>query len=117
MAFKITILDKEGNVKDWNELDSEVCSLWQVPFDPKHWCKAPEESYSKNWHEFLGHCVILMRAYGAASRTCRAADFFKGLIEFGRWRPDLDVIQRCRCEIQLLLYWISMDYEFKIENG
>lgn len=116
MAFNITVLDKDGNIKDWNVLDSEVCELWHVPLDPKHWCKAPEDSYSENWHEFLGHCVFLMRAYDSSNRSYYASDFFKGLLELGRWRHSLENIQKNKYEIQLLLYWISKEYEFKVKN-
>lgn len=28
MAFNITVLDKAGNIVDWNTLDAEVCELW-----------------------------------------------------------------------------------------
>lgn len=116
MAYNITVLDKDGNIMDWNMLDSEVCELWNQSKDPKYWCLAPEESYSDDWHEFLGHCVFLMRAYDSSSRSYSASDFFKGLLEFGRWRASLDNIQNNKYEIQLLLYWISKEYEFKVEN-
>lgn len=116
MAFNITVLDKDGNEMDWNVLDSEVCGLWQMEQDSEHWCKTPEDSYSDDWHEFLGHCVFLLRAYDSSNRSYTASEFFKGLLEFGGWRTSIDFIQKNSYEIQLLLFWISKGYEFKVEN-
>lgn len=116
MAFNITVLDKAGNIVDWNTLDAEVCELWGVPQDKEHWGHAPGESYSDDWHEFLGHCVFLHRAYDSSNKTYLASDFFKGLLDFGTWRSTLDDIQKNKYEIQLLLFWIAKEYQFKVEN-
>lgn len=116
MAFNIAILDKSGNEMDWTVLDSEVCRLWQVKPNKGHWCKAPRDSYFDNWHEFLGHCVFLMRAYDNSNRSYTASDFFKGLLVFGGWETSLEFIQNNRYEILLLFFWVSKEYEFRVEN-
>ncbi|MBD5301274.1 MAG: hypothetical protein HDS17_07410 [Bacteroides sp.] len=116
MAFNITVLDKEGNPLDWNILDAEVCELWNMPQDSNYYCNLPEKSYASNWYAFLSHCIVLLRAYDNSNKSYWASDFFKALLEFGRWNNTLESIQRNKYEIQLLFYWVSKDYEFKIEN-
>ena len=117
MAFKTTVLDKDSNVKGWETLDSEICELRGVPKDELYYrCKPPVKSYSSHWKRLLSHCVMLTRAYNSYNQTYLASDFFKGLLEFGRWRSSQDNIHANRYEIQPILFWIDQGYQFKVEN-
>ena len=88
MAFNITVLDKVGNILDWDMLDSEVSELWQVPKDPKYWCRPPEKSYCYDWNDFLGHCVFLLRAYDSSNKHTLHLTFSKSY-----WNLELGVLR------------------------
>lgn len=120
MAFKVTVLDNEGNVVDWKRFDAEVCELWGVEQVDDHWCRHPGEygdGYCEDWDELMGHSIFLLRRIdGSADTVYSASDLFKGLVLGGRWYPTLDKIEEYRYEIQLLFFWISKEYTFKVEN-
>ena len=63
MAFNVEFQDKDGNIIDFNRIDSEVCELWKVDSDDNDWATPPGKDYTYNWHEFLCLAVMLTRAY------------------------------------------------------
>lgn len=117
MAFKVTVLDKDGKIVERNRINEEVCELWGVAPEEGYWCRRPGEGYCEDWDELLGHSIFIMRMiYGQENTTYSASDLFKALVSGGCWHPKLELIEKYNYEIQLLFFWIEKEYEFKVEN-
>lgn len=117
MAFKVTVLDKDGKIVERNRINEEVCELWGVAPKNGHWCQRPGEGYCEDWDDLLGHSIFIMRMiYGQENTTYSASDLFKALVSGGCWHPKLELIEKYNYEIQLLFFWIEKEYEFKVEN-
>lgn len=44
MAFNVEFQDKDGNIIDFNRIDSEVCELWKVDSDENDWATLREKT-------------------------------------------------------------------------
>lgn len=115
MAFNVEFQDKDGNIIDFNKIDSEVCELWKVDSDENDWATPPGKDYSDNWHEFLGYAVMLTRAYKETG-TFLPSELLQGLCSFGCMYPKLESIDKYKYELQLIFYWIKKGYKIVVTN-
>lgn len=115
MGFNVEFRDKDDSIIDWAQLDKEVCDLWRIAPDPKHWATPPGKDVNHNWHEFLGRAVMLMRAYKETG-TFIPSDLLSGLCNYGDLYPTLDRIELYKYEIQLILHWTRKEYKIIVTN-
>lgn len=115
MGFNVEFRDKDDSIIDWAQLDKEVCDLWRIAPDPKHWATPPGKDVNHNWHEFLGRAVMLTRAYKETG-TFMPSDLLSGLCNYGDLYPTLDRIELYEYEIQLILHWTRKEYKIIVTN-
>lgn len=115
MAFIIEFYDKDGNVVDFDRLNEEVCRLWEVSPAENDWATPPGKSSSKNWNAFLGRAVMLTRAFKETG-CFSPSDLLQGLCSFGGLYPTPESIDSHKYELQLIFYWIRMEYKLIVRN-
>lgn len=111
------ILDKEGDAITIDNLDKEVCELWNKEYSTKNYANPfivtedGEEPYLKeNWYDSVGWSI----AYSKTTTWSQAIQYFAGIY-------DLDIISCCVCintpqhylypYLQLFQYWEKKGYK------
>lgn len=115
MAFNVEFRDKDNSVVGWPQLDREVCELWGIEEDDEHWAIPPGKDRRQNWHEFLGHAVMLTRA-NKETGTFLPSELLQGLCSYGCMSPKLESIKNYEYELQLIFFWIRKGYRIIVTN-
>lgn len=111
---KFQILDKNGNAIAINDLDKEVCELFDISYHPKEYCKLGKRSdftndikgsweYAcvPNWFDIIGWKI---------SQGESLQDIYDDYQKMLDGSHDIKVEEAFPYRIKLLTYWINKGY-------
>ena len=114
---KFQILDKNGNAIIKNDLDKEVCELFDVPCHPKRYCKLGKRSdftndikgsweYTcvPNWFDTIGWSL----SEGKSLQDIY--DDYQKILDSVEGSHDIKIEEAFPYEIKLLTHWINKGY-------
>lgn len=115
MAFNVKFQDNDGNEISFNQIDDEVCELWNVASSEDVWASPPDDKRNENWQQFLGRAIFLTRGIEETG-ILNPSELFQGLCLYGCMYPQLDVIHENRFYVELLFDWIRKEYRLVVNN-